>query len=599
MELCGYGIRKMLGRGGFGKVYLADAPGGVPVAIKVVDSPRGDEASQRELQALDAIKLLRHLHLLAVQAFFSMPDQLVIVMELADGSLRDSLESSRRNGQTGLPPTELIRHMKETSEALDFLHNRNMMHRDVKPENILLVAGHVKLADFGLVKVVEENRNQDRGSMSGTLAYMPPEVFRGRVHRNSDQYSLALTYIELRSGERFVSTADMVEAMLQHVEKEPDLGFFDSAEQTVLRRALHKDPDQRFPTCEAFARALEDAYSKTDIARTPPKAWRAVDTIAPSTKPKTAPTTGRPAVAKPRKSPLPMIVGGALVALLLAIGGFFAMGGFKKSGGNGNDPSGIALPKVNVGTIAAAPDSEIVTDEGRQLHSQLDLTMEDSAPIRFILVPKQRGDQNEALRVGAFYVMRDKVSFGQFRRFAAVHKPSNSQWSRGAPAGGGRFVSGDDFPLLGVLPLDAWRFADWLGGDLPSVDQWRKAAGMYEPGGRPGPFTESFKEGEVAVDRAEEGPLPLGAAAKDRSAFGLRDVAGNGKEWTHNVYPAHKGRVPLEKPAQFDRVLQVGRSYAHPEPLRFTDLDDAKVTGAPYDKPDPYCGFRVVLLMPQ
>ncbi|HLZ09475.1 MAG TPA: serine/threonine-protein kinase, partial [Chloroflexota bacterium] len=261
--VCGYKLGKMIGRGGFGKVYFGEAPGGVPVAVKIVEAPRdSNEAAQRELQSLEVIKQLRHPFLVMTHAFFSLDDRLVIAMELADGSLRDELDKNRRKGITGIPPQELIRHVIESSEALDFLHDRKMTHRDIKPENILLLSGHAKLADFGLVRVVQENRAQASASLTGTLAYMAPEVFRGHTHPNSDQYALALTYLELRFGERFVTSNDLVEAMLKHVEHDPDLSRLEPLERTVLKKALAKDPEQRWHSCTEMARALSETIGR-------------------------------------------------------------------------------------------------------------------------------------------------------------------------------------------------------------------------------------------------------------------------------------------------------------------------------------------------
>src|SRR5262249_5337509 len=156
--------------------WRARAPGGVDVAVKRISRPREHSERQRELQALELIKRLRHPYLLQTHAFFSLPDELIIVMELADGSLRDRLKHYRKDGKTGIPPRELLGYFHEAAEALDFLHAQHMQHRDVKPDNILFQQHHAKVADFGLARELSTDKSlMDSGS--GTPPYTPPEVW--------------------------------------------------------------------------------------------------------------------------------------------------------------------------------------------------------------------------------------------------------------------------------------------------------------------------------------------------------------------------------------------------------------------------------------
>src|SRR5262249_37459863 len=151
----GYQLMERIGRGAFGDVYRALAPGGVVVAVKRMFRSIDDETSQRERQALEKIRDLRHPFLLQTHSFRAFEDRLVIVMELADGSLEDRLKECRAAGLPGIPEEELLRYFTEAAEALDYLHQQKLSHRDIKPQNLLHLQGHAKVADFGIARTQE------------------------------------------------------------------------------------------------------------------------------------------------------------------------------------------------------------------------------------------------------------------------------------------------------------------------------------------------------------------------------------------------------------------------------------------------------------
>ena len=151
----GYTLTSRLGAGGYGEVWLANAPGGLTKAVKIIYGAFDDRRAELELRSLHRIKSVRHPFLLSLERIEVVDNRLAIVTELADSSLKDRYDECRRAGLPGVPRAELLGFLRDAADALDFLSERHsLQHLDVKPENLLIVGGHIKVADFGLVKEV-------------------------------------------------------------------------------------------------------------------------------------------------------------------------------------------------------------------------------------------------------------------------------------------------------------------------------------------------------------------------------------------------------------------------------------------------------------
>src|SRR5205085_11230358 len=135
-------------------------------------------------------------------------------------------------------------------------HSLGVQHRDVKPHNLLLVGGGVKVADFGLAKLLQHTFTSNTGSL--TPAYAAPECFNGQTSATSDQYSLAVTYCQLRGG-RLPFEGSTSEVMMGHVARVPNLAMLPEAERPVVARALAKEPGERYGSCQDFVRTLQQA----------------------------------------------------------------------------------------------------------------------------------------------------------------------------------------------------------------------------------------------------------------------------------------------------------------------------------------------------
>jgi serine/threonine protein kinase len=257
-QIGGFEFLDRLGTGGFAEVWKARAPGGVLKAVKVIIRPIDQEESKREIEAMELIKNVRHHFLLPVHSFWQLEDRLFILMDLADGSLRDCLNKHQKEGKPAIPLPELMGYFRQAAEALDYLHQKKIQHRDIKPENILLIDGNVRVADFGLAKA-QGTQRMASGTFAGTPSYMPPETWQDKTHINGDQYSLAAAFFELRTGRRLFKDTNLPSLMHSHLQETPNLAPLGEAEQKVLHKALAKDPENRYPTCTSFIHSLEKA----------------------------------------------------------------------------------------------------------------------------------------------------------------------------------------------------------------------------------------------------------------------------------------------------------------------------------------------------
>ena len=251
----GYTLTTRLGAGGYGEVWLANAPGGLTKAVKIIYGAFDDRRAELELRSLHRIKLVRHPFLLSLERIEVVDNRLAIVTELADSSLKDRYDECRRSGLPGVPRAELLGFMRDAADALDFLSERHsLQHLDVKPENLLIVGGHIKVADFGLVKEVGRTQASLVGGL--TPLYSSPEVFQGTPGARSDQYSLAVVYQEMLTGTPPFKGLTAAELTIEHLQGDPNLSALPMQDRFVIARALAKNPTQRFASCTEMVDAL-------------------------------------------------------------------------------------------------------------------------------------------------------------------------------------------------------------------------------------------------------------------------------------------------------------------------------------------------------
>ena len=247
-SVLGYVLRERIGSGGYGEVWSAEAPGGIAKAIKFIYGVHDESRAQVELKSLDKIKEVRHPFLLSLDRIDVVEDRVVVISELADESLAEIFDRCRAEGKEGIPRQQLLDYLRDAADGLDYISDHHsLQHLDVKPENLLIVSGHVKVADFGLVKSIH---NVTQSLMSGlTPTYAPPELFDGKPSKFSDQYSLAIVYQEMLTGIRPFKGTTPAQLAAQHVHGYPDLSPLNRGDQIVMQKALAKDPKARFENC--------------------------------------------------------------------------------------------------------------------------------------------------------------------------------------------------------------------------------------------------------------------------------------------------------------------------------------------------------------
>jgi WD40 repeat protein/serine/threonine protein kinase len=257
-----YRLLRWLGGGGFGNVYLAQQIRSHPqVAVKLLNIRLSHSEELKAFINEARTMRLKHAHIVPLLDFGISREEIpFLVMEYASGgTLRDRYP---QGSQVPLP--QVVNYAQQVSSALQYAHEQGLIHRDVKPENMLLrVDGTVLLSDFGLVAVGQSSDSlSPLQEIGGTLPYMAPEQIQGQAIATSDQYSLGVVVYEWIAGRRpFEGTT--TEIATQHVTKPPLslvelVPWLPSAVEEVVLKALAKDPKDRFATVQDFTTALEE-----------------------------------------------------------------------------------------------------------------------------------------------------------------------------------------------------------------------------------------------------------------------------------------------------------------------------------------------------
>jgi len=593
-----YEILEELGRGGFAAVYKArDTELERVVALKVLHPYWSEDpgfAARFRREARTAANL-RHSNIVTVYEAGEAAGQLYIAMEYLPGrTLRALLET-----EGALSLERALPILDQVADALDYAHKQGVIHRDVKPVNVMIEeTGRgvgATLMDFGLVKALEGSTAiTSQGTLLGSPEYMAPEQADpdrvSEIGPATDRYALGIMAYQMLTGQ-VPFAGNTPSTLVAHLQKAPPdpQGIRASLPvnvSQVLLKMLAKTPGDRYPSATAFVAALRNALTESQERRLRPKA-----------EPE----------SKPRK-PVPIwvwAVVGALV-LVIACGGVitsivYRLAFTPKATATRalalSTPGAIATPTL---TLARTPaPAEIRT-------RSMDGMVMVYVPGGTFLMGSADSDKlanfdekpQHPVTLDAFWVDRTEVTNAQYKKCvqAGACKASEypDSWS----------TNGDNQPVVGVSWYDAKAYCQWTGAALPTEAQWERAARgtdgrIYPWGDQP-----ATCEYAVMVEQGQEGcgkspAWPVGSKPKGVSPYGALDMAGNVSEWVEDwlgdhSYSAVAQTNPTGPMTGTIKVLRGGSWYCTDAAcVRAADRD-----GAPPETRNTGMGFRCLAAEP-
>jgi serine/threonine protein kinase, bacterial len=368
----GYTIMQRLGSGAMGEVYLVEHPR-LPRrdALKVLAEQVSTDPTYRERFNREAqnAATLSHPNIVTVYDRGEYEGQLWISMAYVEGT--DAARLLQERHHKGMPPDEVVRIVAAVADALDYAHQRQLLHRDVKPANILLAeldsgGWRAMLADFGIARRVDDSSSLTQTNMAvGTVAYAAPEQLMGlELDGRADQYSLAATAFELLTGSHLYLDPNPAVVISQHVsapppeiaDRKPEL----SGLGPVLSKALAKSPNDRYDTCMDFANALA---RHLDVALNDFGANDAtLDAVA---------FARHPRKNKPKRRTRWLVIASAILAVLVVVGAVAAViltGRHQNEAVPPASPTVPAVPVVLVGADCGVLGAAGVTETGQKAY---------------------------------------------------------------------------------------------------------------------------------------------------------------------------------------------------------------------------------------
>jgi eukaryotic-like serine/threonine-protein kinase len=258
-RLGNYRLVRLLGRGGFARVYLGEHLRlGTEAAIKLLSTHLADDDVEKFLVEARTIARLEHPHIIRILDFDVEQEIPFLVLSYApNGTLRQRYPKGTR-----LPLDIIVSYLKQAADGLQYAHDARLIHRDIKPENMLLGRqNEILLSDFGIAVVAHSSHSQSTQEVVGTVSYMAPEQIQGKPRPASDQYGLGVIVYEWLSG-TLPFRGTTAEIATQHLHANPpplqeQATNISPTIEAVVLKALEKDPHRRFESVQEFATVFE------------------------------------------------------------------------------------------------------------------------------------------------------------------------------------------------------------------------------------------------------------------------------------------------------------------------------------------------------
>lgn len=550
LRLGPYVLLNPLGDGGMGQVFrVLNTKQGLRrvEALKIVHNVESPWIRNRFRKEMQALALLSHPNIVQVYDVGESNGTDYFTMEIVEGRTLEKLVQEKGP----LTLEDALVHIERVASALGHAHQHGVLHRDVKPQNIMISShGDTKLLDLGVAQVrltgdTEENMTQI-GERFGTPAYMPPEQWLDARSTTaaSDIYTLGGTFFYALTGSPPfpLGGAELLQA---HVSSP-------RPKVSRLRPDLPKSLDPVIIKC--LAPKLEDRYQTTAAMIEDLRQLRDADQRRPE-----------------RRSPWPWIVGAiAATAILVAIV-ISALILIRPT-----EPSRIWLPSE----FRAARDATLVQQGSQRLYNRIVPTTHPDTV--FLLIPRTHPNDPYT-----FYITETEVTQGFVD--SVNHLLPNEVSSRTQSGS-----TDERLPAVNLKVTEAHAVAQTIGALLPTVHQWDKAAGRFEEATVGESLLDRMTRtpDEFALRRKRTGgPAPVGTSLGDISPLGCRDMAGNVAEWTRDC-ESPNGYVPLKSPEDHTSVILRGRSYLD-GPADLFDEENLKLCR--YDSAQKIIGFRMVM----